>query len=220
MRADIEMTGPSYYYYEPSQGHGLPHDPLNSIVGPRPIGWISSRGKDGTLNLAPYSFFNAFNYRPPIIGFSSTSAKDSLRNVQETGEFVWNLVTRDLVEKMNQTCAVVPYEIDEFELGGLTPVSSRLVGVPRVAESAVNFECRLTDVIQLRDHAGTPISAWLVLGEVVAVHIRKDLLKDGIFDTFGAEIILRAGGPSAYVHVRPESRFDMARPAGVIHPAS
>lgn len=206
------MTDSNHYYYEPSQGHGLPHDPLNSIIGPRPIGWISSKGKDGTLNLAPYSFFNAFNYHPPIIGFSSTGAKDSLRNVQETGEFVWNLVTRDLSEKMNQTCAAVPYEVNEFELGGLTPAASRLVDVPRVAESGVNFECKLTDVIQLRDHKGVPITTWLVLGEVVAVHIRKDLLKDGIFDTFGAGIVLRAGGPSAYLHVKPEHRFDLVRP--------
>lgn len=207
------MTGSSYHYYEPSQGHGLPHDPLNAIVGPRPIGWISSRGRDGTLNLAPYSFFNAFNYRPPIIGFSSIGMKDSVRNVRETGEFVWNLATRDLAEKMNETCAGVPYEVDEFELGGLTPIASRLVGVPRVAESAVNFECKVADVMNLRDHKGALTPAWLVLGEVVAVHIRKDLLKDGIFDTFGAGIILRAGGPSAYVLVKPENRFDIDRPA-------
>nr|WP_175798753.1 flavin reductase family protein [Burkholderia anthina] len=206
------MTDSSYHYYEPSQGHGLPHDPLNSIVGPRPIGWISSRGSDGTLNLAPYSFFNAFNYRPPIIGFSSTAAKDSLRNVQETGEFVWNLATRDLAEKMNQTCAAVPYDVNEFDLGGLTAIPSRLVDVPRVAESGVNFECKVTEVLRLRDHHGVDTPATLVLGEVVAVHIRQDLLKDGIFDTFGAGIILRAGGPSAYVHVKPDSRFDISRP--------
>ena len=133
------MTHPTYHYYEPSQGHGLPHDPLNAIVGPRPIGWISSRGSDGTVNLAPYSFFNAFNYHPPIIGFSSTTAKDSLRNVRETGEFVWNLATRDLAERMNRTCAAVPYGVNEFELGGLTAIASRLVDVPRVAESGVNF---------------------------------------------------------------------------------
>ncbi|MBW5806187.1 flavin reductase family protein [Burkholderia sp. COPS] len=206
------MTDSTHHYYEPSQGHGLAHDPLNAIVGPRPIGWISSRGSDGTVNLAPYSFFNAFNYHPPIIGFSSVAAKDSLRNVQETGEFVWNLATRELAERMNQTCAAVPYEVDEFELGGLTAVPSRLVDVPRVAESGVNFECKVTDVIRLRDHQGVETPASLVLGEVVAVHIRQDLLKDGIFDTFGAGIILRAGGPSAYVHVKPDSRFDLFRP--------
>ncbi|KVA24369.1 Asp/Glu/hydantoin racemase [Burkholderia cepacia] len=206
------MTDSTHHYYEPSQGHGLAHDPLNAIVGPRPIGWISSRGSDGTVNLAPYSFFNAFNYHPPIIGFSSVAAKDSLRNVQETGEFVWNLATRELAERMNQTCAAVPYEVDEFELGGLTAVPSRLVDVPRVAESGVNFECKVTDVIRLRDHQGVETPASLVLGEVVAVHIRQDLLKDGIFDTFGAGIILRAGGPSAYAHVKPDSRFDLVRP--------
>ncbi|KUY68058.1 Asp/Glu/hydantoin racemase [Burkholderia cepacia] len=206
------MTDSTHHYYEPSQGHGLAHDPLNAIVGPRPIGWISSRGSDGTVNLAPYSFFNAFNYHPPIIGFSSVSAKDSLRNVQETGEFVWNLATRELAERMNQTCAAVPYEVDEFELGGLTAVPSRLVDVPRVAESGVNFECKVTDVVRLRDHQGVETPASLVLGEVIAVHIRQDLLKDGIFDTFGAGIILRAGGPSAYVHVKPDSRFDLFRP--------
>ncbi|WP_404993829.1 flavin reductase family protein [Cupriavidus pauculus] len=207
-----------YHYYEPSQGHGLPHDPLNAIVGPRPIGWISTRGSDGTLNLAPYSFFNAFNYHPPIIGFSSIQAKDSLRNVQETGEFVWNLTTHDLADKMNATCAMAPYEVDEFELAGLTPVPSRRVAVPRVAESAAHFECKLTDVIQLRDHGGATIPTWLVLGEVVAVHIRQDLLKDGIFDTFGAGIILRAGGPSAYALIGPENRFDLARPTRVNPP--
>ncbi|KAB1585165.1 flavin reductase family protein [Burkholderia cepacia] len=206
------MTDSTHHYYEPSQGHGLAHDPLNAIVGPRPIGWISSRGSDGTVNLAPYSFFNAFNYHPPIIGFSSVAAKDSLRNVQETGEFVWNLATRELAERMNQTCAAVPYNVNEFELGGLTAVPSRLVDVPRVAESGVNFECKVTDVVRLRDHQGVETPGSLVLGEVIAVHIRQDLLKDGIFDTFGAGIILRAGGPSAYVHVKPDSRFDLFRP--------
>ena len=200
------------YYYEPSRGHGLPHDPLNAIVGPRPIGWISTAGRSGILNLAPYSFFNLFNYTPPIIGFSSTSAKDSLRNARETGEFVWNLATRDVAERMNATSASVPYETDEFALAGLTPVASRLVTPPRVAESAVNFECKVTDIVQLKDHRQTPAQAWLVLGEVVAVHILNRLLKDGLFDTFGAQIVLRAGGPSAYAEITPDSRFDMIRP--------
>lgn len=200
------------YFYEPSKGHGLPHDPFNAIVGPRPIGWVSTRGEDGTVNLAPYSFFNAFNYVPPIIGFSSTSAKDSLRNARERGEFVWNLATRDLAEAMNATCAAVPYGTDEFALAGLTAVPSRTVSVPRVAESPVNFECKVTEIVQLRTHAGAPVQAWLVLGEVVAVHIARRLLKDGVFDTFGAGVILRAGGPSAYAEIGPAARFDMQRP--------
>ncbi len=200
------------HFYEPSKGHGLPHDPFNAIVGPRPIGWVSTRGASGVVNLAPYSFFNAFNYTPPIIGFASTSPKDSVRNARETGEFVWNLTTRDLAERMNATCAAVPYETDEFALAGLTPIPSRLVAVPRVGESPVNFECKVSEIIQLKGHAGNPTKGWLVLGEVVAVHISQHLLKDGLFDTFGAGVVLRAGGPTAYAEIRPESRFDMRRP--------
>ena len=111
------------HYYEPANGHGLPHDPFNAIVGPRPIGWISSHDREGRLNLAPYSFFNAFNYIPPIIGFSSVGRKDSLNNIEQTGEFVWNLATRPLAEQMNQSCAAVSPEVNEFELSGLTPVA-------------------------------------------------------------------------------------------------
>ncbi len=206
------MSGAESHYYEPAKGHGLAHDPFNAIVGPRPIGWVSSRGADGSVNLAPYSFFNAFNYIPPIIGFSSVGAKDSLRNVQETGEFVWNIATRELAEKMNQSCAAVPYGTDEFELAGLTKLASRLVAPPRVAESPVNFECKVTDIIQLHSHTGVKANSWLVLGEVIAVHIARTLLKDGVFDTFNAGIILRAGGPSAYAIITPDSRFDMHRP--------
>lgn len=200
------------HFYEPSNGHGLPHDPFNAIVGPRPIGWVSSQGKDGSVNLAPYSFFNAFNYHPPIIGFASVGAKDSLRNVQETGEFVWNLSTKALAEQMNESCAAVPYGNDEFDLAGLTKRPSRLVKPPRVAESPVNFECKVTDIIRLKSHTGKPADSWLTLGEVVAVHIDNTLLKDGVFDTFNANIILRAGGPSAYAMITPETRFDMYRP--------
>lgn len=200
------------YFYEPANGHGLPHDPFNAIIGPRPIGWVSTRGQDDSVNLAPYSFFNAFCYTPPIIGFSSTGAKDSLRNVRETGEFVWNIATKTLAEKMNETCASVPYEVDEFELAGLTKLPSKLVKPPRIAESPVNFECKLIEIVQLKSHTGVPAQAWLVLGEVVGVHIEQSALKDGIFDTFGIGVILRAGGPSAYAKISPESRFDMMRP--------
>ncbi len=206
------MADENAHIYQPSQGHGLRHDPFNAIVGPRPIGWISSIGAGGGVNLAPYSFFNAFNYIPPILGFSSTSPKDTVRNCRETGEFVWNVCTRPLAEQMNQTCAPVPYEIDEFGLAGLTASPSRLVNVPRVGESPVNFECKVIEIIQLKSHTGVPTQGWLVLGEVVAVHIEKRLLIDGIFDTFGAGLVMRAGGPSAYAAVGPEARFDMRRP--------
>ena len=201
------------HYYEPRHGHGLPHDPFNAIVGPRPIGWISSRNAAGALNLAPYSFFNAFNYIPPIVGFASVGQKDSLRNIEETGEFAWNLVTRPLAEAMNQTCAPVPPEVSEFELAGLTPIASRQIAVPRVAESPVSFECRCTQIVQLQSANGDKISTWLVLGEVVAVHIAQSLLEEGIYDTAAAEHVLRGGGPADYFGVGPEQLFRMRRPA-------
>ena len=202
----------SIYSYEPRLGHGLPHDPFNAIVGPRPIGWISTKSKEGVLNLAPYSFFNAFNYVPPIIGFASTGYKDTVRNIEETGEFVWNLVTRPLAEMMNQSCATVGPEVSEFELTGLTPKASSIVSVPCVAESPVTFECRATKVEQLVGLDGQKITTWLTLGEVVAIHIDKSLLKEGIYDTASAGHILRGGGPGDYFSIGPEQLFKMYRP--------
>lgn len=204
----------SSHFYEPRLGHGLPHDPFNAIVGPRPIGWISTRSAQGALNVAPYSFFTAFNYTPPIVGFASIGYKDSVRNIEESGEFVWNLVTRPLAEAMNQTCAAVAPEVSEFELAGLTPLASKLVAPPRVAESPVTFECRLTQLLQLQDVGGQKLSTWLVLGEVVAVHIAQRLLVDGVYDTARADHVLRGGGPADYFSVGPEQLFKMFRPRG------
>ena len=207
------MTQENRYFYQPSQGHGLAHDPLNAIISPRPIGWISSKNAQGQRNLAPYSFFNCFNYTPPIIGFASTAWKDSVANIVETGEFVWNLTTRELAEKMNQTSAPLPRGEDEFAFAGLTPVPSQLIGVDRVAESPVNFECKLTQCIQLKDVNGQDIDTWLVLGEVIAVHIAKHLINDaGIYQTTLAQPVLRAGGPSAYYGITEDNRFDLSRP--------
>lgn len=205
MTADIHT-------YEPRLGHGLPHDPFNAIVGPRPIGWISTQSATGALNLAPYSFFTAFNYVPPIVGFASIGAKDTLRNIEATGEFVWNLATHDLADAMNQSCAAVPPEVSEFELAGLTPLASEKVRPPRVAESPVTFECRSTQIVQLQGIDGEKVPTWLVLGEVVAVHIAKALLKNGVYDTAGAGHILRGGGPADYFTVGPEQLFKMYRP--------
>ena len=198
--------------YRPQDGHRLPHDPFNAIVGPRPIGWISTRGRSGQLNLAPYSFFNAFNYTPPIIGFASIGAKDTLRHINETGEFVWNLVTWPLAEAMNTSCAAVPPEVNEFELAGLTALPSNVVQVPRVGESPVAFECKLTQQIQLQGVDGVPVPTWLTLGEVVAVHIARELLVDGIYDTAAAQPILRGGGPADYFSIGAAQRFQMHRP--------
>ena len=200
------------YFYQPSDGHGLPHDPLNAIIGPRPIGWIASVDAHGKRNLAPYSFFNCFNYRPPIIGFASSGWKDSVQNIVETREFVWNLTTFDLASAMNETSASLAHGEDEFVRAGLTPVESRLVRAPRVAESPVNFECRLSQCIQLTGADGTAVHTWLVLGEVVAVHIDESLLENGIYQTAKAKPVLRAGGPSAYYSIDESQRFDLIRP--------
>jgi flavin reductase (DIM6/NTAB) family NADH-FMN oxidoreductase RutF len=202
----------TFHFYEPRNGHGLAHDPLNSIVAPRPIGWISTRSSSGVHNLAPYSFFNLFNYTPPIIGFASIGWKDSVANIKATGEFAWNLVTRELAEKMNATSAAVPATHDEFELGGLTAVPSKLIQAPRVAESPVSFECRLSQLVRLTDSKGADTDAWLTLGEVVAVHIRHDLLRDGHYDTAAAQPIVRGGGAADYFWIDPATKFQMRRP--------
>ena len=202
----------SFHSYEPKHGHGLPHDPFKSIVGPRPIGWIASQNDQGILNLAPYSFFNAFHASPPIIGFASTGYKDSVSNISQTREFTWNLVTFDLAEQMNATCAEVPPDVNEFELAGLTPLASSVIQVPRVAQSKVSFECKLTQMIQMQNAEGQELASWLTLGEVVAVHIATDLLQDGIFNTATANFILRGGGPADYFKIGPEQLFKMYRP--------
>ena len=198
--------------YRPGEGHRLAHDPLNSIVAPRPIGWVSTTAADGTRNLAPYSFFNLFNYRPPIVGFSSAGWKDSAANAEATGEFVWNLASVALAEPMNLTSAPVGPEVDEFALAGLTPQPSELVGPPRVAESPVAFECRVTRVQRLTDAEQREVDAWLVLGEVVVVHIDERVLVDGVFDTLAADPLLRAGGPADYFTLGEERRLRMQRP--------
>lgn len=200
------------HFYEPRHGHGLPHDPFNAMIAPRPIGWISSRNAQGTLNLAPYSFFNAFNYTPPIIGFASVGYKDSVANIETTGEFGWNLATRTLAEQMNASCEAVGPEMDEFELAGLAPEPSRVIGVPRVAQTPVSFECRLSQLLRLTGTDGQQTDTWLVLGEVVGVHIARHLLVDGIYDTAAGEPIMRAGGPADYFGIDAAQLFRMRRP--------
>jgi flavin reductase (DIM6/NTAB) family NADH-FMN oxidoreductase RutF len=209
---DSRVTTKDLHYYEPVNGHGLKHDPFNAIIAPRPIGWISSRSAAGYVNLAPYSFFNGFNYHPPIIGFSSTSWKDSVANIQETGEFVWNLATMDLAQKMNATAAHVAREVDEFAIAGLTAVPGNIVKAPRVAESPVSFECKLSQIIQLQGADGRKVQGWLTLGEVVAVHIDKNMIKDGVYQTALARPIVRAGRRGDYFEIKPDAMFEMVRP--------
>ena len=206
------MADERAHIYAPADGHRLPHDPFKSIVGPRPIGWISTVAADGTHNLAPYSFFNAFCDAPPIIGFSSSGWKHTVANAEATGVFCWNLATFALREAMNASASTVPATIDEFVLSGLTALPGQAVGAPRVGESPVNFECRVTEIVRLRDAAGAALEQWLVLGEVVLVHIAPEHLREGIFDTAGAVPILRGGGPADYARVDEAAMFRMKRP--------
>ncbi len=203
----------THHFYEPVHGHGLAHDPLNSIVAPRPIGWISTVSASGGRNIAPYSFFNLFNYRPPIIGFSTMGWKDSVANIADTGEFVWNLVTMELAQAMNATSATVAPEVDEFALAGIATLPARLVKPPRVANSPASFECRHTQTIRLTTAEGRALDQWLVLGEAVGVHIDEDMLEGGVYQTARAHPVLRGGGMADYFEITEGARFAMQRPA-------
>ncbi|SFJ81874.1 NADH-FMN oxidoreductase RutF, flavin reductase (DIM6/NTAB) family [Sphingomonas sp. NFR04] len=201
-----------FHFYEPAAGHGLAHDPLNAIVGPRPIGWVSTVSPSGVRNLAPYSFFNLFNYRPPILGFASTAWKDSVANIAETKEFVWNLATRPLAEVMNATAAPVDPEVDEFAHAGIEALPSRTVRPDRVASSPAQFECRLTQLIRLENKEGAEVDTWLVLGEATGIHIDRAMLEDGVYQTARARPILRGGGPADYFEIGEDALFRMFRP--------
>jgi flavin reductase (DIM6/NTAB) family NADH-FMN oxidoreductase RutF len=201
----------SDYFYEPGKGHGLPHNPFKAIVAPRPIGWISSIDKQGRVNLAPYSFFNAFSETPPVIGFCTSHVrKDSVNNIDETGEFVANFCGAELAQEMNITSASVAPGVDEMKLAGLDAAASTLVKPPRIARAIAAMECKLISTTQLKNAKGELIDTWMTLGEVVGVHINDEFLKDGIFDTAAARPLGRCGYKGDYVEVN--TLFEMIRP--------
>lgn len=199
----------STYSYEVAKGHGLPHNPFKAIVAPRPIGWISTRSPEGTLNLAPYSFFNAVCDTPPIVMFSSSGYKDSVTNVDASGEFVFNLATEDLKDAMNVSSAPYPHGVSEFEKAGLTAAASTLIGTPRVAEAKAAFECRHLQTLRLAGLDGRQADNWVVFGEVVAVHIDESVLVDGLFDVTRARPLARLGYMDYSV---VDAVFQMTRP--------
>lgn len=202
----------SDYFYEPRRGHGLAHDPFKAILAPRPIGWISSVDRDGRPNLAPYSFFNGVCDAPPMLYFStSAQRKDSLNNIEATGEFVVNFVGAVHAKAMNATAASVPPGVNEFELAGLEAAPSTLVKAPRVAGAIASMECKLAQIVRLTNAAGEPVNGWMTLGEVVGVHINDQYLKAGLFDTAAARPIARCGYRGDYTEVT--QLFEMIRPA-------
>lgn len=173
--------------------HGLAHDPFKAIVTPRPIGWIGSKGMDGSLNLAPYSFFNAIADSPKLIMFASGGRKDSVRNCQETGQFSVNMVGYSHVDEMNQSSAPYDYKIDEFEKAGLKPGQCQLIDAPLVLDAYAVLECKVTDIIKPKILDGEHPSAYLVIGQVMGIHIKDDVLVDGRLDSRKTQTVSRLG---------------------------
>lgn len=198
-------------FYEPDKRDRsvLPYDAFKAIVAPRPIGWITSIDGEGRINLAPYSYFNGVNSRPPVVMFASESRKDSVRNIEATGEFVCNLATFELREAMNATSAPLPHGENEMERAGLAPAPSRLVRPPRVAQSPCALECRLLQIVTLDDLAGEPVGCHVVFGQVVGVHIDDRFIKNGRVDTAAMRPIARCGYDNYTV---VERIFSMQRP--------
>ena len=197
------------FYDAVANTHGLALDPFKTLIAPRPIGWISTLGRNGVVNLAPYSFFNAVSENPHFVMFASGGRKDSQRNAEETGEFVCSLATYELRDAMNRTSVPVGPEIDEMQLAGLTAAPSRLVTPPRVKESPVAFECRYWRTIDLPGTNGGPGTHSIVLGQVVGVHIADEVIVAGRVDVTKLRPIARLGyGDYAVI----DQVFTMPRP--------
>ena len=198
-------------FYRPEDGHGLRHNPFNAVVTPRPIGWISTRAADGSENLAPYSFFNAVAYVPPQVMFASTSAKedrgdtkDSVANIRETGVFAVNIVEYAMRDVMNVTSGPWTRDTDEFAKAGIARAPCETIACSRVAGAPATLECRLTEVVTLKGE-----SNFLVLGEVVGVHLRDDCVVDGLFDVLKYQPLTRLGYRD---YSRITDLFSLARP--------
>lgn len=182
-------------FYRPEDGHGLPHNPFNALVTPRPIGWISSRSGDGINNLAPYSFFNAVAYVPPQVMFASTSVKDdqegtkdSMANIRETGVFCVNIVEYAMRDAMNASSATLAKGVDEFDHAGIEVAECNTIACARIATAPAALECKLTQIVALPGEANL-----VAFGEVTGIHLRDDCLVDGIFDVTRFQPLARMG---------------------------
>ena len=198
------------FYTTDTNQHGLRHDPFKAIVAPRPIGWIGTKGRDGSLNLSPYSFFNAVSDRPKLVMFSSSGRKHSLKNAEETGVFTASLASRHLAERVNASSAAVAYGVSEFDLAGLTAKTAELIDAPYVAEAYTALECRVTEIIQPKGLDGEEAEAFIVFGQVIGIHISEEILRNGRIDMSLARPIARMGyrdyadgGSDVFEMVRP-----------------
>ena len=198
-------------FYQPKDGHGLPHNPFNAIITPRPIAWVSTVSKDGIRNLAPYSFFNGTAYTPPQVMFATTSdksdqdmGKDSLANIRDTGVFCINIVAADMMDAMNVSTEAFPKEVDEFDRAGLEVAPCDTIDCPRIARAPASLECVLTDIHKIRGEAN-----YVTFGEVTGIHMRDDCLVDGMFDVTTFQPLARLGYRD---YTRVTDTFTLARP--------
>ena len=201
-------------FYETNvNNHGLEHDPFKALVAPRPVGWVSTLSKNNKVNLAPYSYFNAVSDAPPMVMISSNQRKDTLTNIEETGEFVCSLATYRLRDAMNMSSAVVDKNVSEFDLATLASADSQLVAPPRVADSPAALECKLWKVLPIPKGLSDDRASKhnLILGFVVGVYINDEYLSGGLFDSAKAGLIARMGYMD-YCHVTPENTFSLNRP--------
>ena len=190
--------------------HGLRHDPFKAIIAPRPIGWITTVSNAGVVNLAPYSFFNAVCDAPPMVMFSSAGRKDSLRNIDENGEFTCSVASQPLVDQMNLSSAALQSDVSEYDLTELTSAPSLVVRPPRVAASPAAIECRLWKSVELPAGAGDRVHT-VVFGQVVAIYIDERFVTDGILDTAAMRPVARMGYMD-YAVVTPQTAFTLNRP--------
>jgi flavin reductase (DIM6/NTAB) family NADH-FMN oxidoreductase RutF len=195
------------FYETVTNAHGLRHDPFKSLVLPRPIGWISSLNRDGVVNLAPYSFFNAVSSNPHMVMFASGGRKDSVANIEATGEFVCNMATWELREEMNQSSATVPSSVDEMALVGLEAAPCVMVKPPRVAAAPVALECIHHLTVELPSSNDAP--NLVVFGMVVGIHIDESVIVDGMIDVARFKPLGRLGYMDYTVVDAP---FTMMRP--------
>lgn len=198
------------FYRTDENDHGMAHDPFKAIVAPRPIGWIGTKGRDGSVNLSPYSFFNIVSDNPKLVMFSSSGRKHSLRNAEETGFFTASLASRHLAEQVNASSAPAEYGVSEFDLAGLTARMGEVVDAPFVAEAYTALECRLTEVIRPKGLDGHPSESYMVFGQVVGIHISEDIIRDG-------RIVMELARPIARMGYRDYADggadvFELSRP--------
>ncbi|TCL09999.1 flavin reductase (DIM6/NTAB) family NADH-FMN oxidoreductase RutF [Shimia isoporae] len=198
-------------FYEPKDGHGLPHNPFNALITPRPIAWVSTRDANGVRNLAPYSFFNGTSYTPPQVMFASTGTKsdqpegkDSLANIRETGVFCINIVEETMRDAMNVSTTGFDKDVDEFERAGLEAAQCDTIDCPRLVGAPASMECRMTQIVEQLGE-----NNFIIMGEVTGIHMRDDCIVDGIFDVTTFRPLARLGYRDYSV---VDNTFTLARP--------